>query len=363
MDLPSGQAPDDRARLTARLRSQSVTALQLGSPLYNALLAAAADDVEVGGPAWAVLRHHAHEPDRNALPLRFMAAVHRLVLRRQAAGLAVHYASVGGTAGAEGAVEAFRAALEDHATTLVELTALPCQTNEVGRSAALGAAMAWLAGHHDLPLNHYEIGTSAGLNLRWDHFRYGTADGRCAWGPADSPVDLTGHWLEGPDLPAAVEVASRRGCDPMPLDPASAADRETLTASVWADMPARHARLKGALALAQQIPAEVTRAGAGEWLEDVLPDRPDGLTVVAHSVVWRYIPEPERQRITDTLARVGAAATAANPLVWLRLEPRPPAMVYDGNPYPVLATTWPGGHTVELAQAQAHGQDLRWLAP
>ena len=101
-------------------------------------------------------------------------------------------------------------------------------------------------------------------------------------------------------------------------------------------------------------------AHSGHWLADVLPDRPDGLTVVSHSVVWRYVPTDEQDAVIRLLDDVGGSATASSPLVWLRLEPRPPAMVYDGTPYPLLATTWPGGETVELGVAQAHGQDLRW---
>ena len=351
----------DRSRLVARLRNQATSAADLGSPMYATLLRGAATAVDLGGPCWRVMSGFADQPDSQALPLRFMAGVHRLVLRRHAPALAMHYPSVGGTAGLEGLWSTFLSTVANHAEELIELTGLPCQTNEVGRSAALGPGLAWLAVQHDLPLHHREIGTSAGLNLRWDAFRYGTTDGTSTWGPADSPVDLVGHWVDPPtDLPTTVEVASREGCDPNLLDPASQNDRETLTAAVWADMPARHGRLKGALALAEAIPATTTRAGAGEWLADVLPDRPDGLTVVSHSVVWRYVPTDEQDAVIRLLDDVGGSATASSPLVWLRLEPRPPAMVYDGTPYPLLATTWPGGETVELGVAQAHGQDLRW---
>lgn len=361
----AGRIAADHQRLVSRLRSQAESATTLGSPLYAHLLGHVAQDVADHGVCWQVLAHHAHQPDGMALPLRFMAGVHRLVLRRQAPALAQHYASVGGTAGVAGAWPVFRDTVEANVEQLVDLTALGCQTNEVGRSAALGPALLWLSGHHGLPLHHMEIGTSAGLNLRFDHFRYGTHDGTATWGPPGSPVDLTGHWDVAPrGLPETVEVVGRTGCDPQPLDPDDPADRETLTASVWADMPARHARLKGALDLARRVSATIEQATAGEWLARRLPQRPDGaVTVVAHSVVWRYIPEQERQQVQDLLAAHGADATRTSPLVWLRLEPRPPRMTYDGNPYPVLATTWPGGQTLELGQAHAHGQALRWDAP
>ena len=43
-----------------------------------------------------------------------------------------------------------------------------------------------------LPLRILEMGTSAGLNLRWDYFRY-EAPGQ-AWGDARSPVVLRDAW-------------------------------------------------------------------------------------------------------------------------------------------------------------------------
>ncbi len=353
----------DRHRLVGLLRDQAQAAAGLGSPLYADLLGHAADDVAAGGPCWTVLSMYAHQPGSAALPLRFMAAVHRLVLRRQAPALALHYASVGGQAPVEGAWAPFRDTVEQHVEELQALTSLPCQTNEVGRSAALAPAMLALQARHDLPLVHLEIGTSAGLNLRWDHFRYGTADGSVSWGDPGSPVDLTGHWRRVPEgLPSTAEVTVRRGCDPAPGDPADADTREGLTASVWADQHLRHQRLRGALQLAARVPVEITAAGAGSWLAQQLPERPDGLTLVTHSVVWRYIDADERLQIQQLLADHGEQATRARPLVWMRLEPRPPMMTYDGTPYPVMATTWPGGRTEVLAQAQAHGQEVVWEA-
>ncbi|HUG86819.1 MAG TPA: DUF2332 family protein, partial [Euzebya sp.] len=164
-------------------------------------------------------------------------------------------------------------------------------------------------------------------------------------------------------LPPQAHVVARRGCDPAPGDPTDPATRETLTASVWADQQDRHARLKGALDLAAAVPAELSTDRAGPWLQQQLAARPEGvLTAVTHSVVWRYLPSEEQSQVTQSLAQHGAQATPTSPLVWLRLEPAPPLVTYDGRPYPLTATTWPGGDTVVLARAQAHGQDLRWSA-
>ena len=71
----------------------------LGSNLYADVLDAVIADVGGDGPCAAVLRPHERDPFGSALPLRFLGAVHRLVLEGRAPRLAAHYPSVGGTPG------------------------------------------------------------------------------------------------------------------------------------------------------------------------------------------------------------------------------------------------------------------------
>src|SRR5437763_1647753 len=78
------------------------------------LLSRAADDVEAGGPCWEALAGHERDPIGSVLALRFVAAVHRLVLRGAVPALAQHYPSAGGEAGGD-AWPDFRAAVAAHA--------------------------------------------------------------------------------------------------------------------------------------------------------------------------------------------------------------------------------------------------------
>ncbi len=346
----AGTGADAREQVAGRLRRQAGACERLGSPLSGLLLRAAAEDVAAGGPTWAVLAPHAGGHRDDALGLRLLAAVHRLVLERRAPALAVHYPSVGGTAGPQGAGAAFLAAVADHAAALRDLVARPCQTNEVARAAALLGGFLTVARATRLPLRVLEIGASGGLLLRWDRYRY-TAPG-WSWGPADSGLTLDGLFTRPPAPdPPAVPVAERRGCDPTPVDVGTQEGRTTLTASVWPDQTDRLARLRQALAVAAAVPAAVDREGVATWLPARLADPvPGTATVVYQSIVEQYLDDDQRAARTAALDAAGARATAAAPLAWLRFEPIP------GTPdFVVDLRTWPGGTTARMATATPHG--------
>ncbi|MPZ73764.1 MAG: DUF2332 family protein [Nitriliruptorales bacterium] len=329
----------------------------LGSDLYAALLTAAADDVRGEGPAWAVLERHATRDTNTALALRFMAAVHRLVLQGDAPALAPHFASVGGTAGVDGAWLAMRSLLVQQRDRLGELVARLCQTNEVARCAGLVVGFLLAARDSGLPLRVLEIGASAGLNLRWDRFHYSNHGDDRAWGDPGSPVQLHGHW----DVPRGllgqqVRVVARAGCDPQPVEPLSDEGRLSLMAAVWADQPARHERLRGALELARNEPVHVAKAGAMQWLPQRLAKTAPGVaTVVVHSVVAQYMEPGERQEFFALIEDAGQAATAHAPLYWLRMEPESPLRAMS-----LRLTSWPGATDELLATAGAHGFPVRW---
>jgi hypothetical protein len=303
---------------------------------------------------WQVLEAQLAPGRGNAVALRLMAALHRLVLTGEAPTLARHYPSVGGNADLTAAWKAFRALLFERPDAVRALVALPCQTNEVGRSAALAFGFLEVAEATRLPLRLLEVGASAGLNLRWDLFRY--AGGGASWGDPASPVDLAGHWSDAPSqADIRVTVSERRGCDRRPLDPAASETRLALRASVWADQVPRLARLEGALTLAERVPATVDSASAADWTREQLREpRPGVATVVYHSVVEEYLSGEERRCFWDALAEAGARATRQAPLAWLRVEP-----ISSARRHGVTLTMWPGGDERLLATSGAHGTDVR----
>jgi len=269
----------------------------------------------------------------------------------------VHYPSVGGTAGPGGAAAALLATVAEHADELRAGVARPCQTNEVGRSAALLAGFLAVARATGRPLRLLEVGASAGLLLRWDRYRYEQPDRGWAWGPAGAALTLRDMWDRPPAPdPPAVTVVERRGCDPAPLDPATAEGRVTLTASIWPDQTERLERLRAALVVAAAVPATVDRQPLATWLPARLAEpAPGAATVVYQSVVDQYLTAGERAEQARALEEAGAGATPAAPLAWLRFEPASTTW----GPFAVDLTMWPRGATTRVAAAHAHGTGVR----
>jgi hypothetical protein len=345
-------------RLAELLREQGGYCAALGSPLYAALLERASKDAGARGPTYALLEDDPSPgPRGDALALRLLAAAHSLALQGRAPDLARHLPSTQpeGSASpldAEGAWRALRELIATSGQELKALVALPCQTNEVGRAAALAYGF-FEAARAGLPLRLLEVGAGAGLNLRFDHFHY--AGGGAAWGPVSSPVLLDGLWLDPPPLPDALRVVERSGCDRRPLDATTHEGRLSLLSSVWADQTPRFARLRGAIDIAARVPVRLDAADLTEWLPERLEvAAPGRATVVYHSIVDEYLTEAARRRFHAALQAGGARAMPGAPLFWLRLEPLP-----DQVRFAVTLTRWPGADERILAYAGAHGTDVR----
>ncbi len=358
---PPPTEPDDpRAKVVWQLTRQALSCAAMGSPLSAFLLNRAAADVLEDGPCAPLLLADVRPGRGDAAALRFLAALHRLVLDRRATELALHYPSVGGTPDLRQVGDVMVRTVAAHADVLPELVAQPCQTNEVGRSAGLVVGLLDVAARTGLPLSLREIGSSAGLNLRLDRFAYEVPDGDGGsrrLGPADADLVFRDRY-RGPlpgDPHALFEVTDRRGCDLHPIDPTTPDGRARVSSSVWCDQTDRFARLGAALRTAQQVPATVDEASAAAWAERQLAARTPGtVTVVFHSVVQEYLPGAERVALLDAIEAAGEAATAAAPVAHVRLEPVT-ALRHHG----VHVRLWP--HAPEerlLATCGAHGTDV-----
>ncbi len=348
---------DPRAALAELFRLQVLGCETLGSPLWAAMCKRFALEAEAGGPVFALLEPHAHSVFGDAYALRMLGGLHRLALNGDAPELARHLPSTGGDGNEAAVWAALRALVAAPPAALFDALTRPPQTNEVGRSASLIGGFLVIADETRLPLRVLEIGSSAGLNLRFDRFRYEQED--AGFGPVDSPVRFVGYWPFGaPPFEVPLVVDSRQGCDVDPIDVTVPDGRITLLSYVWPDQRERFERTAAAIDIAAQVSAVIDRADAELWLRQQLAEPAgDQATVVFHSIMWQYLSDDTRRAIRDELERAGCAATERAPLAWLRLEPDD-----DDFTFPrVRLTSWPGGRERLLAYGAFHLGAVTWM--
>ncbi len=329
----------------------------LGSPFTARVLNALAEDIAAGGVVGDLLADFTEEPVAAALALRVAGALHRRALDDPNGTLGKMYA-VAGSARQDDDV--FRTVLvEDITHNRPHYEAYlvgPPQTNEVGRSAVMIGGYLSIAEQTGLSLHVFEIGSSAGLNLGCDRFYY--RFGKEAWGDKASPVSLRPDWHGGlPPLHADLRIAERQGCDIAPVDVGVHENQRLLESYIWPDQPERLARLRGAVAIAKDLGTRVLPESADVFVEKAL----DGLasnavSVIAHTVMWQYMPEDMRARIESTIRQAGEEASEESPVAWLRLEP-----IDVKGPPSLRLNLWPGGETQDLAIAHPHGASVKWL--
>lgn len=349
-------SPAGDSRLVRSLHLQGQVCAGMGSPMYGELLDRVTADVEAGGVFAEILFGHESDSGRLALPLRLLGGLHRLALDGRASRLRRWYPSTGGQWDAEAAWPDIALAASDHADHLRAALNQPPQTNEVGRAAALIGGLLILAHRFALPVRLFEIGCSAGLNLRADYYRYRYSNGQ--WGPTDSPVAIDDAWRGQLPPAAALRIVERHGYDIAPLDATSRDGELTLLSYVWPDQPARLDRLRGAIGIARRVPAPLHRCDAVDAVAG-LSVAVGAVTVLWHSIMWQYLSADDQAAVRAGIDALGAQARADSPLAHLMLEPqrRAPDSPVE---FTVRARCWPGGDDTLLAVCSPHGPPVTW---
>jgi hypothetical protein len=327
------------------------------SPLYEQLSEVVAADPDLLALAETARPGH---PAPNLL----FGAVHLLLTRDPRAPLARWYPDL-----AEAALRhddpgpAFRAfCLERRGEIVALLGERRVQTNEVQRCLLLLPAFQLVARRAHAPLALVEIGTSAGLLLRYDRYayEYRGADRRVLE-PAGAALRLTTD-IEGtltpPVLPAFPEAGYRVGLDLHPLDARSPVHREWLLALVWPEHADRRHRLAAALDLAAADPPDVRAADATTDLAALLAEvPPQAALVVFHMSVMRQISAAGQAAIDAALR----AASRARDLWRVAND----LQASNGERLPLTLTRYRRGEREDrlLAEAPGHVRWLRWVDP
>ncbi|NHN43610.1 DUF2332 domain-containing protein [Halorubellus sp. JP-L1] len=341
---------------------------QNSSPLYERLCRIVAADEFLFSVAAD------HTPGQPA-PQLFLAAVQTELFASDATAdpgsvdgaLAAYYPSVVDDARPPDGdlADALRAFVREHEAAVRErVGSRRVQTNAVRRCSALYPGYAAIAARVDDPLAVLEVGSSAGLNLNWDRYRYAyrTVDGdvRRA-GAGDSPVTIDAA-LRGDGIPPLsaepIAVAGRVGVDVNPLDPTDGGDARWLRALVWPEHHDRRRVLDGALDVAREHPPDVLEGDAVTDLAaaaDRLPaDRP---LVVSHSLVCYQFDDDARERFQGAVRELAAARDA--PTFHLAGE-RPDPDRDNGIQLRLVRVDRSDDEPVTLGTFEQHGAWVAW---
>lgn len=279
----------------------------------------------------------------DSVPLRLAGALHGLKLD----GLALNEVYPPNNVCDNVLWHAVDSAVCDHEARIFRWLDLPPQTNEVRRAAPLAAVLGLVSARYGLPIELLELGCSAGLNLRVDHFRIET--GQVVFGPETSEVRLTPEWQGSSPPQSHQPIIARRGVDLAPIDPLDPPGRLRLRAYLWPDQPDRLAWTDAAIRVASRVRAEITRGDAGPWAEQVLAtDAPDRVRLIYHTIAWQYFPGETHERI------LAAMENSTSPLVRFGME------ADGGHGARLSLTHYPNGQIEELGRADFHGRWVDW---
>jgi len=324
---------------------------QLGAPLSARLRGRLAELLDRSTATGRRVLDWPGEPLADALPVRLAAGLHALVRAGALPALATHFPpqTSGDDAGFDAALTS---ALHDE-RLLPWLDGAP-QTNEVGCSGVLLPGMLTIAAATGLPLRLFELGASAGLNLRMDAYAYRFGDRHLT--PPDAPLTLCPAWEGSPPPLAPLTIIARRGVDLAPVDLSDAAARNRLLAYVWPEQVDRAVRLEAAIVAFRADPALLDHGDAAAWVASHVTLQRGSTAVVYHSIAWQYFPATTQAAISAHLDALGATATVDTPLAWLRYEFDAP-----DAPATLRLRLWPGGGDRLLAHAHPHGASVQWL--
>ncbi len=291
-------------------------------------------------------------PAGASVPLRLAGALHALVRAGRSPDLAAHYPPNACPEPSTLMSELSRTLAAHHGWIATFLNNPP-QTNEIGRSSLLYAGLITISHLTSLPLSLFEIGSSAGLNLAPERFRYTFGD--YEGGDKASPVHLAPTWKGPAPVGAAPRIVARRGCDQAPLDHRNAEASERLMAYIWPDQPERLQRTESAIMMMAADPPQIDRADAADWVECHMAAiaSPGTARVLMHSITMNYLPSAAQQRIRAAVIQAGESARLDTPLAWLSFE--------QERPHAALRLRlWPQGIDCLLATADPHGWSIDW---
>lgn len=183
------------------------------------------------------------------------------------------------------------------------------QTNEVRRCAYLFPAFSFVYEKMNKPLALIEIGTSAGLQLMWDHYSYayGTEE---IYGNIDSTVKLTAE-IKGDDAPKLQQgtppVSRRIGLDLHINNWADEEDYLWLNALIWPEHEDRRQVFEKAAEYVKASSIDFIEGDGIELLPSIAGEIPeDSVLCVFHTHVANQIPIEGKKKLFKEIQTIAS---------------------------------------------------------
>ncbi len=195
----------------------------------------------------------------------------------------------------------------DEITSILETKKV--QTNEVRRCGYLYPIFSWIYNETEKPLSLIEIGTSAGLQLLWDHYSYsyGTAE---TFGTKGAHLHITSE-VRGDHFPNLLSesppIASKIGIDLTISDLSNPEDYLWLKALIWPEHQERLELFHNAAACLKEHPVKLVEGDGVRLLPDVVQTIPeDSVICIFHTHVANQIPAESKVELLEKIAEIGS---------------------------------------------------------
>lgn len=243
-------------------------------------------------------------------PNLLFASVHYLLLAGKEHPLKAFYSSMVKTSrDPEDAFPYFIDFCRQHKEEIVHLLKTKSvQTNEVRRCAYLYPVFCYVYDLVKKPLSVIEIGTSAGLNLLWDQFRYsyGTPN---RYGCQHSPIHLTSK-VRGNTSPSfhtvSPPVVFKAGIDLNIIDLQKKEDYLWLESLIWPEHDERRRIMKDVAEMLKNQTVHLVEGDGVAILDTLVQQAPDNSAVcIFHTHVANQIPEESKQKLIAQIEMIG----------------------------------------------------------
>ncbi len=182
------------------------------------------------------------------------------------------------------------------------------QTNEVRRCAYLYPAFCTVHEIAKKPLALIEIGTSAGLQLLWDHYSY-TYGQESTYGNSESKLTISAE-IKGenvPNLPfIPPPVSIRIGLDLHTVDLNVEDEKLWLKSLIWPEYAERLSMFEKAAAYVKGSSLRLINGDGADLLPDCIQDIPENHAVcIFHTHVANQMPMDVKKHLLETIKDIG----------------------------------------------------------